>query len=140
MVSHLCLDHIARFEVLLEPMCDHSVVANDPDGPVHVRCAIDRGVHLVRFVPQIYDDGIAIVAKVLAGIHPRIDDALTVRHMTQLSAETLLNIGFRDIAKWMAGADGANIRYVLDGTNAAAHDAMLDVRNALYAFVSRRQG
>src|SRR4051794_26181035 len=56
-------------------------------------------------------------------------------NMTELSAETLLNIGFRDVGKWLATDDGFNIRYVLDGSGAAANDAMLDVRNALYAFV-----
>lgn len=55
--------------------------------------------------------------------------------MTDLSTETLLNIGFRDIGKWVARKDATNIRYELDGTNATANEAMLDVRSALYAFV-----
>jgi hypothetical protein len=51
--------------------------------------------------------------------------------MEQLNAETLLNIGFRDIAKWVKADNENGIDYLLDGKNAA----MLDVRNALYAFV-----
>jgi hypothetical protein len=55
--------------------------------------------------------------------------------MTQLTADSLLNIGFRDVAKWVLANNGGGIAYELDGTNATAHRAMLDVRNALYAFV-----
>jgi hypothetical protein len=55
--------------------------------------------------------------------------------MTQLTAETLLNLGFRDIAKWVQVADANGIDYRLDGANATADRALLDVRNALYAFV-----
>src|ERR1700736_4658951 len=54
--------------------------------------------------------------------------------MAQLTADTLLNIGFRDVAKWVPNNEGG-IAYELDGTNATAHRAMLDIRNALYAFV-----
>src|SRR6266705_3240891 len=49
------------------------------------------------------------------------------------AAEILLNIGFRDIAKWVR-ADPDGIGYVLDGTNAGANRALLEIRNALYAF------
>lgn len=54
--------------------------------------------------------------------------------MEQLNVETLLNIGFRDIGKWVAANNG-NIEYALDGANATADRVLLDVRNALYAFV-----
>ena len=54
--------------------------------------------------------------------------------MEEPNIETLQNIGFRDIGKWVP-ADNGNIDYVLDGANATADRALLDVRNALYAFV-----
>jgi len=55
--------------------------------------------------------------------------------VAQLTADTLLNIGFRDVAKWVKADKESTIAYELDCTNATAHHAMLDVRNALYAFV-----
>jgi len=55
--------------------------------------------------------------------------------MVELTAETLLNVGFRDVAKWVQASDGNGIDYLLDGANAEAHSAMLEVRSALYAFV-----
>jgi hypothetical protein len=55
--------------------------------------------------------------------------------MTQLTAETLLNIGFRDVATWAKVNKGDGLSYSFDGANAAADRALLDVRNALYAFV-----
>jgi hypothetical protein len=51
------------------------------------------------------------------------------------TADTLLNLGFRDVAKWVKADKENNIEYELDGANATAHRAILDVRNALYAFV-----
>jgi hypothetical protein len=55
--------------------------------------------------------------------------------VAQLTAETLLNLGFRDVAKWLKTDNGSSIGYELGGANASAHRAMFDVRNALYAFV-----
>ena len=55
--------------------------------------------------------------------------------MTLLTVDTLLNIGFRDVAKWVKANNGNGIDYMLDGADGAADRALLDVRNALYAFV-----
>jgi hypothetical protein len=55
--------------------------------------------------------------------------------VAQLTADTLLNTGFRDVAKWVKADNDSSITYELDGANVTAHRAMLDVRNALYAFV-----
>jgi hypothetical protein len=52
--------------------------------------------------------------------------------MMQLTGEALLNIGFRDIAKWVKADKGSSIQYEIDGTKA---EADFEVRNALYAFV-----
>jgi hypothetical protein len=51
-----------------------------------------------------------------------------------MTAETLKNIGFRDIGRWEK-VDNERLRYELDGDDVVSNDAMLDVRNALYAFV-----
>ncbi|MER8696990.1 GIY-YIG nuclease family protein [Mesorhizobium opportunistum] len=57
--------------------------------------------------------------------------------MTQLTADTLLNLGFKDIAVWVALSDG--IDYRLDGLNEQADTLLLDEPNSLYAFVSGDQ-
>jgi hypothetical protein len=54
--------------------------------------------------------------------------------MTLLTADTLLNIDFR-VAKWVKADNGKGIDYVLDGANVIADRALLEVRNAPYAFV-----
>jgi hypothetical protein len=59
----------------------------------------------------------------------------TMGDVGQPTAEILLNIGFRDIAKWVRGPKPEGIDYLLDGSHADANGAMLEVRNALYAFV-----
>lgn len=51
----------------------------------------------------------------------------------KLDADVLLNIGFVDIGRWMPKGDA--ITYQLDGENASANEALLDSKNALYAFV-----
>lgn len=53
---------------------------------------------------------------------------------SDLNAEVLLNLGFFDIGRWTSSGDF--IVYELDGENAAANEALLDAKNALYAFVS----
>ncbi len=55
--------------------------------------------------------------------------------MTELTAETLLTLGFRDIAKWAPARREGCLDYVLDGPNAKADGVLLDARNSLYAFV-----
>jgi hypothetical protein len=39
------------------------------------------------------------------------------------------------VAQWVTADNVSDIAYLIDGTNVTAHRAMLDVRNALYAFV-----
>ncbi len=51
----------------------------------------------------------------------------------ELNAEILLNLGFVDIGRWVPNGDF--IIYQLDGENASANEALLDDKNALYAFV-----
>ena len=53
--------------------------------------------------------------------------------MSDLSSETLLNLGFVDVAAWTSAGD--EITYRLDGPHAEANQVRLDARNALYAFV-----
>ncbi|WP_245470353.1 GIY-YIG nuclease family protein [Mesorhizobium sp. M2C.T.Ca.TU.002.02.1.1] len=53
---------------------------------------------------------------------------------SDLNAEVLLSLGFLDIGRWLSSGDF--IVYELDGENAAANEALLDAKNALYAFVS----
>jgi len=55
--------------------------------------------------------------------------------MTELTAEHLLTLGFRDIARWAPAQREGNLDYVLDGPNAKADGVFLDARNSLYAFV-----
>ncbi len=50
-----------------------------------------------------------------------------------LNADTLLNLGFKDLAVWALSKDG--IEYRLDGANAQADQLLLDETNSLYAFV-----
>ena len=52
----------------------------------------------------------------------------------EANTETLLQIGFRDVAKWVQGK-GLNLAFELDGVNVQADKALLQVPNALYAFV-----
>ncbi|TIT84439.1 MAG: GIY-YIG nuclease family protein, partial [Mesorhizobium sp.] len=56
-------------------------------------------------------------------------------HMTnpELNADVLLNLGFVDVGRWETAGD--DIGYRLDGVDAEANQVMLDVPNALYAFV-----
>lgn len=54
-----------------------------------------------------------------------------------LNAEVLLNLGFIDLGKWQPKGDV--IDYQLDGENASANAALLDAKNALYAFVEGDQ-
>ncbi|RVC61092.1 GIY-YIG nuclease family protein, partial [Mesorhizobium sp. M2A.F.Ca.ET.046.02.1.1] len=53
--------------------------------------------------------------------------------MSTLNSEILLNLGFVDVGKWEPSGD--YITYRLDGENSDADQVMLDVPNALYAFV-----
>lgn len=53
--------------------------------------------------------------------------------MANLNRDTLLNLGFLDVAKWEWS--GEDIAYHLDGERAAANQVLLDDPNALYAFV-----
>lgn len=53
--------------------------------------------------------------------------------MSSLNSEILLNLGFVDVGKWEAL--GNYIGYHLDGQDSDADCVMLDVPNALYAFV-----
>jgi hypothetical protein len=54
--------------------------------------------------------------------------------MTELTAETLLTLGFRDIGRWALARREGCLDYVLDGANAQADGLLLDARNSLYAF------
>ncbi|UIK04221.1 GIY-YIG nuclease family protein [Neorhizobium galegae] len=54
--------------------------------------------------------------------------------MPQWNADTLLNLGFKDVAGWISSDDGG-IDYRLDGLNAQSDMLLLDERNSLYAFV-----
>ncbi|MER9203463.1 GIY-YIG nuclease family protein [Mesorhizobium sp. M0933] len=51
----------------------------------------------------------------------------------ELNVDVLLNLGFVDIGRWVSA--GEDIAYQLDGVGADANGVMLDVPNALYAFV-----
>src|SRR3954451_9448298 len=53
--------------------------------------------------------------------------------MPDLTRETLLNVGFVDVAAWHLS--GEDINYELDGERAQANEVLLDNPNALYAFV-----
>ncbi len=55
--------------------------------------------------------------------------------MSELTAETLLAVGFRDIGRWVPARREGCLDYVLDGSNAQANGPLLDERNSLYAFV-----
>jgi hypothetical protein len=55
--------------------------------------------------------------------------------MPQLTADTLLNLGFRDIAVWVTSSDNGGIGYCVDGPNATAGRLLLGEVNSLYAFV-----
>lgn len=56
--------------------------------------------------------------------------------MAQLTADVLLNIGFRDVAKWARTTTAkGTIQYCLDGPNAESNKSLLGEPNALYAFV-----
>lgn len=55
--------------------------------------------------------------------------------MPQSTSDTLLNLGFRDIAAWVAASDNGGIDYFVDGTNAPAVRLLLGEVNSLYAFV-----
>lgn len=50
-----------------------------------------------------------------------------------LNAETLLNLGFADLASWVPTGD--EITYQLDGPHADANRVRLTAKNSLYAFV-----
>lgn len=51
-----------------------------------------------------------------------------------MTTEVLKNVGFRDIGRWEKGKNG-NLKYELDLTELPASGAIIDVRNALYAFI-----
>ena len=51
----------------------------------------------------------------------------------QLTADTLLNLGFRDVAAWTLSKGEDGIEYRLDGANAQADKLLLDETNSLYA-------
>lgn len=55
--------------------------------------------------------------------------------MRELTAETLLNLGFRDVARWAPTFREGGLDYVLDGPNEKADGVLLGARNSLYAFV-----
>lgn len=55
--------------------------------------------------------------------------------MIERIAEALLILGFRDIGRWTVTPGGRSLEYLLDGVDPQADDALLDARNALYAFV-----
>jgi hypothetical protein len=55
--------------------------------------------------------------------------------MTELSAETLLTLGFQDIGRWAPARREGGLAYLLDGANSKADGVLLDARNSLYAFV-----
>ena len=59
--------------------------------------------------------------------------------MSQLTADTLLNLGFRDVAVWALSQGEDGIEYRLDGANAQADKLLLDETNSLYAFVHGEQ-
>jgi hypothetical protein len=54
-----------------------------------------------------------------------------------MNEDILKNIGFRDVGTWKK-ADNGKLRYEVDSAN-FAYGAMLDVRNALYAFVQNEE-
>jgi hypothetical protein len=55
--------------------------------------------------------------------------------MTELAAETLLTLGFRDIGRWVLARRAGCLDYGLDGACAQADKLLLEARNSLYAFV-----
>jgi len=55
--------------------------------------------------------------------------------MTELTADTLLNLGFRDVGMWTASKRDGCLEYRLDGAGAKADELALSERNSLYAFV-----
>ena len=59
--------------------------------------------------------------------------------MPNLNAETLLNLGFRDIGVWAVSKTGSGLDYHLDGANAEGNKPLLNGRNALYAFVQESE-
>lgn len=56
---------------------------------------------------------------------------------SKISAETLLTLGFVDVASWNLSGD--RIAYGLDGPHAEANRLRLEETNALYAFVRRER-
>ena len=52
-----------------------------------------------------------------------------------MNADTLLDLGFRDIGAWVMAKTGSGLDYYLDDANADGNRPLLDGRSALYAFV-----
>jgi hypothetical protein len=55
--------------------------------------------------------------------------------MPHWTADTLLNLGFRDIAAWVTSSGNGGIDYRMDGPNPPADRVLLGEVNSLYAFV-----
>ncbi len=55
--------------------------------------------------------------------------------MTVQTAETLLNLGFRDIGAWVLAAREGGLDFHLDGTSPESDRLLMDERNSLYAFI-----
>ena len=55
--------------------------------------------------------------------------------MPHWTADTLLNLGFRDIAAWVTSSGNGGIDYRMDGPNPPADRVLLGSVNSLYAFV-----
>lgn len=55
--------------------------------------------------------------------------------MTVQTAETLLNLGFRDIGAWVLAAREGGLDFRLDGTSPEADRLLMGERNSLYAFI-----
>jgi hypothetical protein len=55
--------------------------------------------------------------------------------MSRLTADTLLNLGFTDVAVWVGTTCDIGIDFEVDGPNAGSDRLLLRERNSLYAFV-----
>lgn len=55
--------------------------------------------------------------------------------MSNLNADALLNMGFRDVGFWAVKDDLGRLRYEFDGISAKSNSSLFDVSNVLYAFV-----
>ena len=84
-------------------------------------------------IPELDKPAEAWLSAAPAGAPTMTPNPLPSTDRTRPSAETLLNLGFIDLASWTRSGD--HIAYDLDGPHAGVNRLRLEESNALYAFV-----